>query len=47
MVITRQIFGTEQGVFVGQEKSIFGLFKMIYGTRECVFLGQAKLIFES
>jgi hypothetical protein len=25
-------FGTEQGDFLGQEKSIFGLFKMKYGT---------------
>ena len=25
-------FGTEQGDFLGQEKSIFDLFKMFYGT---------------
>ncbi len=32
MAITRQIFGTEQGDFLGQEKSILGLKQMNYGT---------------
>jgi hypothetical protein len=34
MVITRQFldFGTEQGDFLGQEKSILGLFEINYGT---------------
>ncbi len=32
MVITRRIFGTEQGDFLGQEKSILGLFEIDYGT---------------
>jgi hypothetical protein len=33
MVMTRRIFGTEQGDFLGQEKLILGLFKMNYGTK--------------
>jgi hypothetical protein len=32
MVITRRIFGTEQGDFLGQEKSILGVNRMNYGT---------------
>ncbi len=32
MVNDRTNFGTEQGDFLGQEKSILGLFEMIYGT---------------
>jgi hypothetical protein len=40
-------FWTEQGDFLGQEKSILGLFKMNYGTLQCVFFGQEKLIFGS
>jgi hypothetical protein len=37
-------FGTEQGDFLGQDKSIFGLNKMNYRTYQCDFLGHEKLI---
>jgi hypothetical protein len=46
MVTIRQIFGTEQVDFLGQKKSILGLFKMNMGQNNG-FFGQEKLIIES
>ncbi len=47
MVITRQILGLNEVIFLGQEKLILSLFEMNYGTYQCVCLGQEKLIFGS
>ncbi len=47
MVITGQILGLNEVIFLGQEESILGLFEINYGTCQCVFLGQEKLILGS
>ncbi len=47
MVITRRILGLNEVIFLGQEKSILGLFEMKYGTEQYVVLGQEILIFGS
>ena len=44
MVITRQIFGTERGDFLGQEKLILGHNVTNFWDKQGDFLGQKNLI---